>query len=350
VKRPSPSLDARTHETVDALLTTGDVARLLRVHPKHVYRLFRRGLPGHRVGGQWRYSSQEVLRWCGADDTGTADRGASAVTDSGSQQRGPVMRSSVSAPPSAFLAANGDIAVESLLGALARDGHPLLGFVQADRSGAFDLLRRGEVLAAGCHGSAIPAALDGRRLAFIHLVDRQIGLAVRRRVRFRGLRDLQHLRFASRPPTAGVRDRLDEELTRQGIDPQAVHGRALMMPSHREVVCAVARGDADVGVASASWTKEVGLKCLPLCQEEYGLLVLASSMGDPRIVALCEVVQSAVFRKQLGAIFGYETRRTGVISYGRARGCESAQGREPAQEATGRRSRSPVSRRVHSRP
>src|SRR5208283_3172516 len=42
------------------LLTTNEVARLLRVHPKHVYRLLKRGLPAHRVGDEWRFDEDEV--------------------------------------------------------------------------------------------------------------------------------------------------------------------------------------------------------------------------------------------------------------------------------------------------
>ena len=45
------------------LITTKEVAALLRVHPKHVYRLLKRGLPAHRVGDEWRYDEAEVLRW-----------------------------------------------------------------------------------------------------------------------------------------------------------------------------------------------------------------------------------------------------------------------------------------------
>ncbi len=44
------------------LLKSVEVAALLNVHPKHVYRLLRRGLPGRRVGGDWRFDRDEVLR------------------------------------------------------------------------------------------------------------------------------------------------------------------------------------------------------------------------------------------------------------------------------------------------
>jgi putative molybdopterin biosynthesis protein len=306
VKRARPPLPSRALAGSDALLTTGDVANLLRVHPKHVYRLLRRGLPGHRVGGEWRFLAAEVLRWSGAPRASPAEALADPAEGPSNSARAP--------GPPPLLAANGDVAVERLLGRM-KDGPTCLGFVQADRGGALDLLRQGSVLVAGCHGSAIPGMLDGHRLAFIHLVDRQVGLVVRAGVRIRSLRNLGRWRLASRPETAGIRTHFDVEARRQGLDPRALHARAMVLPSHREVVCAVARGEADVGLSSVAWGHQVGLRCVPLCRETYGVLVRASLLGDPRIVRLCEVAQSAAFRQELGEVPGYDAELSGVIAY-----------------------------------
>ena len=46
-----------------ALLTTEEVAKLIRVHPKHVYRLLKKGLPARRVGSEWRFDRDEVMAW-----------------------------------------------------------------------------------------------------------------------------------------------------------------------------------------------------------------------------------------------------------------------------------------------
>ncbi|MCL2825491.1 MAG: helix-turn-helix domain-containing protein, partial [Polyangiaceae bacterium] len=48
---------------IDGWLTTTEVAAVLQIHPKHVYRLIKKGLPAHRVGGQWRFLSEEILEW-----------------------------------------------------------------------------------------------------------------------------------------------------------------------------------------------------------------------------------------------------------------------------------------------
>jgi putative molybdopterin biosynthesis protein len=306
LKRARPPLPSHALSDPAAILTTVDVARLLRVHPKHIYRLLRRGLPGHRVGGEWRFFSDEVQRWSGARSF--PDRPTVAA------EGGPPAPTVESGPPP-FLAANGDIAVEQLLSHVKGVHGASVGFVQADRGEALDLLRRGAVLAAGCHGKEIAGVLDGQRLAFIHLLDRQVGLAVRRGVRLSSLRQLTRWRLASRPETAGVRGHFDDEARRRGLDPRALHSSATVLPSHRDVVCALARDEADVGLASVAWANRVGLSSVPLYREPYGLLVRASLLGDPRIVRLCEVAQSPAFRRDVGAVAGYDARLTGTISY-----------------------------------
>jgi excisionase family DNA binding protein len=298
VKRARAPLDRRALERPDALLTTGDVARLLRVHPKHVYRLLRRGLPGHRVGGEWRFVPPEVLAW--------SRRPADAPFE------GPAPPTGTGLPP--LLAANGDLAVEILLAQLRQHGSAL-GLVQADRGQGLELLRRGEVLLAGCHGDDVPRGEVGGSLVFVELVGREVGLATRAGWRRGGIASLARARLASRPPSAGVRAHLDRQLRRGGLDADAVHARAKILPSHEDVVCAIARREADVGLASAAWACRVGLRFEAFCSEAYGLLVRASHLGDPRVVRLCEVVQGAAYRQALAEVAGYETGRTGTISY-----------------------------------
>ena len=51
-------------EKVKAVLTIGEVAEMLRVHPTTVYRLLKRGdIPGFKIGGNWRVSVNALERW-----------------------------------------------------------------------------------------------------------------------------------------------------------------------------------------------------------------------------------------------------------------------------------------------
>jgi putative molybdopterin biosynthesis protein len=284
-----------------SLLTTVEVAELLRVHPKHVYRLLKKGLPARRVGSEWRFDRSDVLVWSGGSTETKADVGAAVAPVHG-------------APP-ALVAGNGDVALMSLLRLSAERGPPLLGFVQADRSSSLDLLARGAVLAAGAHAGGFPSHVGGERLARIHLVAREIGLLTAPGAKPFRIEDLPELKLASRPASAGVRIHLDAALRAAKLDPDSVHRRAVLLPSHLEVVLAVVSGRADVGLASRAWGVRAGLSFHKLAQESYGLLVKASDLGDTRVVRLCELAQGKDFRTEVEAIPGYDADGAGDIRY-----------------------------------
>jgi putative molybdopterin biosynthesis protein len=283
-----------------ALLTTVEVAKVLRVHPKHVYRLLKKGLPARRVGAEWRFDRGDVLVWSGGSSPGRAT--PAPVT------------SAASAPP-ALVAGNGDVALMSLLRLSAELGPPLLGFVQADRGSSIELLAQSAVLAAGAHAGDFPTHVGSERVARIHLVTREIGLLQRKGskpIRLEGLRERV---LASRPASAGVRVHLDAALRAAKLDPDVAHRRALLLPSHLEVVLAVASERADIGLASRAWGERAGLVFHPLATESYGLIVKACDLGDARVVRLCELAQGESFRSEVGRIPGYDAQGAGDIRY-----------------------------------
>jgi putative molybdopterin biosynthesis protein len=271
---------------MDALLDTVEAAALLKVHPKHVYRLLRRGLPGRRVGREWRFDREEVLRWV---------EGASPETAS-------------DAPP--LLAANGDVAVELLLAAV-NDGGAWMGFVPADRDSALDALARGRALLAGCHGRTPPEQWGGSRLARVHLVEREYGLVFRPGP---APGSLPGLRWASRPTTAGIRGQVEAALRRDGVEPAFLEA-APAWGSHRDVVLAIVRGEADIGFATRAWAARAGVGFRCLGTEAYGLVLRAADLGDPRVVRVCEVAQSAAYRAAVSAVPGYDAADSGAVQY-----------------------------------
>ena len=55
---------AEQMEKAKAVLTIGEVAEMLRLHPTTVYRLLKRGdIPGFKIGGNWRISVTALDRW-----------------------------------------------------------------------------------------------------------------------------------------------------------------------------------------------------------------------------------------------------------------------------------------------
>ena len=289
------------------LLTTKEVAALLRVHPKHVYRLLKRGLPAHRVGDEWRFVEAEALAWARSARTEAVPTESAGTRES----------KAVTAPP--LLAGNGDLALEALLEELGEHGLPLLGHVQADHGTGMELLRRGAVLMAGCHGEGAPPAEGGAgKLSFLHLATRELGLAFPRGKRVRRVSAIVGRRFAGRPPTAGIRARLDEALREEGIDPAEAQAGAQLHRSHRDAVMAVLGGGADLALSSRAWAVRAGLGFFSFASEGYGLAVRAEDLGDGRVVALCERAQGGTYRQRLAGDFGYDVRRTGELRFGAA--------------------------------
>jgi excisionase family DNA binding protein len=46
------------------VITVGELAEHLRVHRSTLYRLLKKGqLPGFKIGGDWRFTVEEIDRW-----------------------------------------------------------------------------------------------------------------------------------------------------------------------------------------------------------------------------------------------------------------------------------------------
>jgi nucleoside-triphosphatase THEP1 len=112
-----------------------------------------------------------------------------------------------------------------------------------------------------------------------------------------------------------LRSVVDGVLSRDGFDARAAHASALMCSSHQEVVAAVVRGDAQVGVTTASWAIRFGLPFRPLASRPLGLVAPASDLGHPVLVRCWEVLQSLAFRTALERAGGYDASDAGVIRY-----------------------------------
>ncbi len=47
---------------MEEILTASQVAHLLQVHPRTIYKLVKQGaIPGRKFGGGWRFSKSEIL-------------------------------------------------------------------------------------------------------------------------------------------------------------------------------------------------------------------------------------------------------------------------------------------------
>ena len=282
------------HHGSGDLLGTNAVARLLGVHPKHVYRLLKRGMPALRLGGEWRFESDAVLAWMRRNSPETV-----------------AIRSSQRAEPPPLIAANGDVCVELLLEVLNRSTATPFGLVQADSTSGRAHVQRAKVLAAGVHGVAVKSA---DALVSVHVTRRTVCVAFAKGRRPRSLRGLSGLRLATRALTAGVRGHLDRALTSEKLDAAEIQRNAVICGSHRDVALSVLSGRADAGVLTLPWAERAGLPSLPIAEEEYSLCFRSDALEHEVGRALVRTLQGTELKRLLTKIGGYDPRGMGTLA------------------------------------
>jgi len=292
----------------EALLTTVEIALELRVHPKHVYRLLRQGLPGRRLGGQWRFVASEVHAWM-------QTRARTLRPDDPKPRGGtsPAARGAVATGRPPLIVANGDVVVERLLEILDAQGAGPAGLVLGDCGTGFAKLQKREVLVAGAHGES---RVDPG-YARIELALREVGIVARSR-RPPALAEAPRLRWAARPSSAPMRKILEQAIRGAGATPSAVLRHAPVFASHRDVVLAIVRGEVDAGVTTRAWAERAGLSFRALTTEVYGFLVAMETLADPFVARLFETVQSAAARRLIEGLRGYDAAPLGRVVLGAA--------------------------------
>ena len=192
---------------------------------------------------------------------------------------------------------------------------------------ALHLLRQGAVHAAGVHlvdpttgEENAPFArrlLGGQPVVLVHLGVWEEGLVVApgNPLGVRGVTDLARpgVAIVNREPGAGARLLLEQCLAQAGVPPAAVAGFDREVPGHLEVARAVAGGQADAGVSTASVAAAYGLGFVPLRAVRYDLVVRREYLDEPAIQALLGTLDNRWVRAQLAALGGYDTTRTGEV-------------------------------------
>ena len=217
----------------------------------------------------------------------------------------------------------------AVLGVHLSRRHPNVRLVwrQGNSTTALRALARGEVHAAGVHlrnpesgVSNLPYVaqeLAGQAVALVALCDWQQGLLVAPG-NSKGLRSAGDLvrpdvRIVNRELGSGSRLLLDAWLAAGSVPADQVAGYERELSSHFAVGEAIAAGAADAGPGIRSVARALGLDFLPLQEEPYDLVIPAPYFRSPAVQALLDVAVSAPYRRELAALGGYDSRRTGNI-------------------------------------
>lgn len=119
----------------------------------------------------------------------------------------------------------------------------------------------------------------------------------------------KNTRFVNRNAGSGTRLWLDMELGRLNIPAKKINGYEVSVKTHSEAAQRVAEGKADVSIGLQAAANQFGLGFVPLFEERYDLILPRE--GERALAPLLEYLQTAVFRKELNALTGYNTSHSG---------------------------------------
>jgi len=121
------------------------------------------------------------------------------------------------------------------------------------------------------------------------------------------------LRYVNRQKGSGTRVLIDYLCKREGIDTSVIYGYDREEYTHTSVAALIAAGSADAGMGIYSAAKIYGLGFIPICEEQYDLLVPDYAWGTLLIERLLETLKSREFAGRLAALGGYTLENPGAV-------------------------------------
>ncbi|MBS2022951.1 MAG: helix-turn-helix domain-containing protein [Deltaproteobacteria bacterium] len=201
-------------------------------------------------------------------------------------------------------------------------------WLEATSGAALSSLERAELHVAGAHlfdqdsgdynVPFVQRAFAGRPMVVVTLAQLQEGLCVARSnpKRIRRVADLARadVRLMNRDPSAAARRLLDRLLAREGLSGTDIAGYDTSAPGHLEAAAAVATGAADAAIVTCGTALALDLHFIPLAEERFDLVFPKDALADARVRLLMDTLSSSALRRELDALGGYVTRRSGSIA------------------------------------
>lgn len=193
--------------------------------------------------------------------------------------------------------------------------------------GGIMAIRRGEAHMAGCHlldtadgtynRSFIRKYFPKGDVKLVSCVGRQQGLMVARGnpLNICSLADIsrQGIRYVNRQKGSGTRILTDYLCSREKVEPSDVYGYTREELTHTSVAAQIACGSADVGMGIYSAAKLYDLDFIPICIEEYDLIIPNHAWDSPMVQQLLTILRSDAFREKILSMGGYTADHPGQV-------------------------------------
>ena len=196
--------------------------------------------------------------------------------------------------------------------------------------GGIMAIRRGEAHTAGCH--LLDTETGEYNIAFmkkyfpnggvklVRCVGRQQGLMVQKGNPL-GIRDFvdiarEGLRYVNRQKGSGTRILTDYLCKKNHLNPDGIYGYDREELTHTSVAAQIVSGSADAGMGIYSAAKLYELDFIPICIEEYDLIIPENVWETDAVQQLLTTLKSEAFREKILAMGGYTLESPGeVIEY-----------------------------------
>ncbi len=279
------------------LLTTKEVADLLRVKERKVYDLASAGeIPHRRVTGKLLFPKAEIMAWI--DGNGTATAAARPAVITGSH--------------------------DPLLDwALRESGAGLAQMINGSGDG-LGLFERGDAAVAGIHvpdasgwNIGTVSAMGLSDCVLVGWAERSRGLILSPQIlgNVRTVADIAGRRVVLRQAGAGAAALFDMLIDEAGLSPQDLDPVTLPARTESDAAAAIACGEADVALGIEAMARQFRLGFVPLLNERFDLLIDRRSYFTAPVQALLGFARTEAFRDRARALGGYDLAGCGQVRW-----------------------------------
>ena len=193
--------------------------------------------------------------------------------------------------------------------------------------GGIMAIRRGEAHAAGCHllntetgeynVSFMKKYFPRGGVKLIRCVGRQQGLMVAKGnpLNIQKFSDIANegVRYVNRQKGSGTRILTDYLCKQENLDVSSIYGYDREELTHTSVAAQIVSGSADAGMGIYSAAKLYDLDFIPICIEEYDLIIPDHAWETPMVQEMIATMKTDSFKEKILALGGYTVEAPGEI-------------------------------------